>query len=1021
MLQVGDLQNFNNYRQYAKASEIVGILNNANFPYAMALGNHDTAAVGEWSGSAAPGKVFENVRDTTLYNTYYPANRFTMLRGVFEYGRIDSGWHTFSAGDLDWLVLNLELWPRTEVIEWAKAVITAHPHHNVIVLTHAYMNSDGSIQQNNGGYGANSPQFLFTEAIKPFANVRLVFCGHVGHANNHRVDTGTNGNPIHSFLQDETSGKGMTRFITIGTKAGTITSKMYSHVDGAYLTGASAFTVNGISWVQRAAAGKPIVTPATPARRTVKIGQTATFTVTASGSPTPTYQWQRNGANIAGATAASYTTPAAVAADNGASYRCVVSSSAGSSTSNAAILTLAVAPGITLQPVSQTVALGSSVTFLVNVSGKPRPTFQWQRNGVDIPHATAISYIIAKTVAADHGATFRCVVTNIAGSATSANATLSISGVSTVAPTITTQPMNKTVTVGQTATFTVAATGTPAPTYQWQKNSTNISGATSASYTTSATVAGDNGATFRCVVTNSVGSKTSNSATLTVNVAPTITTQPVNKTVTVGQTATFTVAATGTPAPTYQWQKNSANISGATSASYTTPATASGDNGATFRCVVTNSAGSKTSNNATLTVNVAPAITTQPASQTRAVGQTATFTVAASGRPTPTFQWQKNGTNISGATSASYTTLALTAADHGAQYRCVATNSVGTATSSAATITMSGIGWQGSYYDNKDFTGTKVERADLAVDFDWGASAPMGSMGADTFSVRWRGMVKPAYSQTYTFTATCDDGVRVWVGGKKVIDRWTDSGATATSGLVNLTAGTPVLVVMEYYENAGSAVAKLSWQSASQAAQTIPHTAVVPATGEDLPGGWTAQDVGAVGLAGGTTESGGAWTLTGSGSDIWNSADEFRFVWQQVSGDVRITAQVTSLTTTNPWSKAGVMVRESLATGARHAFTCVTPGNGVAFQRRLTANAASRHTAGIYKQAPYWVRLERIGNVLIGSSSPDGTVWTEIRRETITLGTTVYVGLALTSHDDAALATAGFRNVQITAAGSAVN
>ena len=173
-------------------------------------------------------------------------------------------------------------------------------------------------------------------------------------------------------------------------------------------------------------------------------------------------------------------------------------------------------------------------------------------------------------------------------------------------PTITTQPVSQTVTAGQAATFTVVAAGTAPLSYQWQKNGANISGATSASYATPATTSSDNGATFDVVVSNSAGTVTSNTATLTVNAAavgPTITTQPVSQTVTAGQTATFTVVAAGTAPLSYQWQKNGANISGATSASYVTPATTSSDSGATFDVVVSNSAGTVTSNAATLTVN----------------------------------------------------------------------------------------------------------------------------------------------------------------------------------------------------------------------------------------------------------------------------------------------------------------------------------------------------------------------------------------------------------------------------------
>src|ERR1700722_6842821 len=127
--------------------------------------------------------------------------------------------------------------------------------------------------------------------------------------------------------------------------------------------------------------------------------------------------------------------------------------------------------------------------------------------------------------------------------------------------------------------------------------------------------------------------------------APAFATQPASQSVTVGQTAEFSVTVTGTDPFTYQWQKNNANISGATSASYTTPATVSGDNGATFLVVVTNSEGNATSSPATLTVTaapVAPSITTQPANQAVTVGQTASFSVVATGTTPLTYQWQKN-------------------------------------------------------------------------------------------------------------------------------------------------------------------------------------------------------------------------------------------------------------------------------------------------------------------------------------------------------------------------------------------
>ena len=150
------------------------------------------------------------------------------------------------------------------------------------------------------------------------------------------------------------------------------------------------------------------------------------------------------------------------------------------------------------------------------------------------------------------------------------------------------------------------ATGTAPLAYQWKKNSAVISGATSSSYTTPATAVADSGALFTVAVSNAAGNATSAAATLTVNaggVTPSITTQPSSQTVTAGQTASFSVSATGTAPLTYQWKKNSVAISGATSSIYTTPATVTSDSGALFTVTISNSAGSATSSAAILTVN----------------------------------------------------------------------------------------------------------------------------------------------------------------------------------------------------------------------------------------------------------------------------------------------------------------------------------------------------------------------------------------------------------------------------------
>jgi len=177
-----------------------------------------------------------------------------------------------------------------------------------------------------------------------------------------------------------------------------------------------------------------------------------------------------------------------------------------------------------------------------------------------------------------------------------------------------------------------------------------------------------------------------------VSTAPSISTQPASQTVTAGQTATFSVSGSGAAPLSYQWRKNGAAISGANSASYTTPATSTSDSGSQFTVVVSNSAGNVTSNVATLTVtaaDVAPSITTQPVNQMVTVGQTATFSVTASGTSPLNYQWRKNGTTINGATSPSYITPATAISDSGSAFTIAISNSMGNVTSNTATLTVS--------------------------------------------------------------------------------------------------------------------------------------------------------------------------------------------------------------------------------------------------------------------------------------------------------------------------------------------
>jgi hypothetical protein len=131
-------------------------------------------------------------------------------------------------------------------------------------------------------------------------------------------------------------------------------------------------------------------------------------------------------------------------------------------------------------------------------------------------------------------------------------------------------------------------------------------------------------------------------------------------------------------------------------------------------------------------------------------------------------------------------------------------------------------GLDATYYDNVGFTGAEVTRTDPTVDFNWGNGSPDPAIGVDTFSARWTGQVEAPVSGQYTFTTNSDDGVRLFVDGKQIVDNWTDHGPTDNSGTATLEAGKRYDIQLDYYENGGGAVARLHWSYPGQSRQAIP-------------------------------------------------------------------------------------------------------------------------------------------------------------------------------------------------------
>ena len=185
------------------------------------------------------------------------------------------------------------------------------------------------------------------------------------------------------------------------------------------------------------------------------------------------------------------------------------------------------------------------------------------------------------------------------------------------------------------------------------------------------------------------------------------------------------------------------------------------------------------------------------------------------------------------------------------------------------------------------------------------------------------------------------------------------------------------------------------------------------ASAQTLPAGWSTKDVGAVAAVGAATSVNNIFTVAGSGADVWGTADEFRFVYTQLTGDGSIVTRVSRMDNVNAWVKAGVMMRETLNADSRHAFMLVSPTKGLAFQRRTSTTGTSSNTAGGTGTSPYFVKLSRTGNTFKAEKSVDGATWTVVGSQSIAMGATIHVGLAVSSHVDGVLANATFENTVV--------
>ena len=440
----------------------------------------------------------------------------------------------------------------------------------------------------------------------------------------------------------------------------------------------------------------PIVTTQ-PLSQTQCAGANASFTSAASGTPTPTVQWQGspNGTtwtNITGATSAtlSFTTSTA---DNNKQYRAVWTNSGGPVNSNPAILTVNPIPVLSSN-LTATAASGTAFSY-TPTSTTTGTTFTWTRAVVTGISNTAgngtgnINETLVNITASAVNVTY--VYTLTANSCTNTQNVVVTVNTGVVSPTITTQPLSQTKCAGTNASFISAASGTPTPTVQWQEspNGTtwiNITGATSATLSFTTSMA-DNNKQYRAVWTNSGGPVNSNPAILTVNPIPVLSS---NLTGTAASGTAFAYTPTSTiTGTTFTWARavvtGISNTAGNGTGSISEILINTTTLPVNVTYVYTLSANSCTNaQDVIVTVNaedviVSPTVTTQPVSQTKCAGENVSFTSAASGAPAPTVQWQgsTDGTSWSNIVAATSATLSFVTAiaDNNKQYRAEWTNS----------------------------------------------------------------------------------------------------------------------------------------------------------------------------------------------------------------------------------------------------------------------------------------------------------------------------------------------------------
>ena len=445
-----------------------------------------------------------------------------------------------------------------------------------------------------------------------------------------------------------------------------------------------------------------------PISQTLCSNQNTTLTVVATNATT--YQWYKNGVAISdssiysGANTASLTISSPSTTDSG-DYTCVLNATTCPQTTSSATLTVNNAPTIVSQPIGVAPFCAGTASPSFTVSAINATTYQWRKNGVNLTNTAPYSGVTNATLTlsnptfAENGAVLDVVISNAEGcSVISVQNTLVINPLAV----ITLQPLATNSCSNSTTNLYITATGVT--TYQWQRNGINLTNGAPYSGVNTATLSITNPATtesgnFTCILNGaSTCAITSNTAVVTINSVPVITVQPAAPAAFCSSIASASLSVTATGATTYQWRKNGVNLtntapySGVTTATLTITNPSFTENGSVLDVIVRNAAGCFViSTSRTLSLIQTATITTQPVTTTTCTNSTATFTIVATNATT--YQWQRNGVNLtnvapySGATTATLT-ITSPAASIAGNFTCVINGGSCPVTSNSVALTI---------------------------------------------------------------------------------------------------------------------------------------------------------------------------------------------------------------------------------------------------------------------------------------------------------------------------------------------